>query len=388
MRRVLTRVVTVVMLLGLVSLGAGGWYYSDEVLPAPAPDPPSFDVAVSSADPERNEVRLATDDPDLLHLDTVGLQTADGLVVLRGEGQQVAGGTVRRGTLVEGTWPAPGDQVAVSVDTFAGDPASALGLPHDDVDVHAPLGVFPAWRVVPPRPDPGGTWVVIVHGRGAARSEGNRLLPTLDDLGLPSLTVSMRNDPGVPADPDGFGYYGAREWQELEAAVTRLRDVESARQVVLVGYSQGASVVLSFLRTSPLADEAVAAVLISPLISLDATLELHARRRDIPGPLIRPLLLSTGLATRLRADLDLGEIEHLDHLGQLPPELPMLVTHGDADAMVPVEPTRSFARRLGEAVTYEEYAGVDHVREWNSDPMRFETDLREFLAQHAVASAD
>jgi hypothetical protein len=71
----------VVLLLGLV---AGGWYYSDQLLPAPPPYEPVLEVEVLASDEAAGTVELATTDGDLVDLATVGLVTADGLIVLEG----------------------------------------------------------------------------------------------------------------------------------------------------------------------------------------------------------------------------------------------------------------------------------------------------------------
>jgi uncharacterized protein len=291
------------------------------------------------------------------------------------------GQVVRHAELLTGDWPSAGDRAAPMVDTFAGDPAETLGLPYDTVEVHGELGALPAWRVVPKGADRAGPWVVFVHGRGAHKAEGNRILALAEELGLPSLSISIRGDADAAQDPDGYGRYGDTEWEDLQAAVDHLGAIEDAERFVLVGYSQGASIVLTFLRRSPDAHAVDAAVLVSPLVSLEATLELQAAERGIPDPLIAPLLATTRWISAWRADLDFDRLEHVDALDELPRDLPMFVTHGDADRSIPVEPTRRFADGLTDQVTYLEYEGAGHVREWNVDREGFEAELIAFLTQ-------
>ncbi|MFP4148690.1 MAG: alpha/beta hydrolase [Nitriliruptoraceae bacterium] len=378
MRRALLWVVLPVSVLLVVGLGVGGWYYSDQLLPAPPPWEPVADLTVTEVDPDAGTVTVEATEGDVL-LPRIGLVTDDGLLVANGEAVLDEAGVTRTVTLLEGEWPEVGEPVAATVDTYRGDPATTLGLAFDQIAVAGELGPLPAWRVVPRGATTDDTWVVIVHGRGGALSEGNRLLPLLDEFGLPSLTVSVRNDPDAPADPDGFGYFGDREWQDVEAAVDHLVEVEGAERIVLAGYSQGASAALSLLRRSEVADRIGGAVLISPLVSLGATLELQAAARGIPAPLIPALLTSTRWITTLRSGLDFAQVEHAARADELPAGVPLLLTHGTADTTVPYEPTRELAELLGTQATYAEYADVDHVREWNSDAVRFEADLRALL---------
>jgi predicted esterase len=360
---------------------AGGWYYSDELLPAPAPDDPALAHTVTSVDPEAGTLTLTpgeSGEADLT-LPTIGLLGEEVLLLADGEPRAHEGDITRAVELLDGTWPEPGAQLAATVDTFDGDPAGTLGLPFDVIDVPSQLGELPAWRRVPNGSASRGIWAVIVHGRGGGLTEGNRLLPTLEEVGLPSLTISVRNDPDAPADDRGYGYYGAREWREIDAAIDHLVEVEDARAIVLIGYSQGASASLSLLRRSERAELVSAAVLISPLVSLDATLELQARNRDIPEPLIGPLLTSTRWISTARSGLDFSQVEHVERAEELPDDIPILLTHGAADRTVPVEPTRELAAALADQATYTEYPATDHVREWNTDRERFEEDLRTLL---------
>ena len=45
-----------------------------------------------------------------------------------------------------------------------------------------------------------------------------RMLPTVAELGLTSLTINYRNDEGLPANPDGYHRFGQTEWADLEGA--------------------------------------------------------------------------------------------------------------------------------------------------------------------------
>lgn len=384
MPRGLTWAVAGLAAIAVLALGAGGWYYSDQLLPAPQPADPERTVEVVVTDPASRTVTFEDGDDELLGLGTVGMVGADGVLVLDGPASDVGDHTSRTATLIDGRWPEPGTRVGPSVDTFVGDPATTLGVPFEPVDVPSELGVLPAWRIEPNGSET-NVWVVLVHGRGAALSQTNRLLPVLDELELPSLTISVRNDPNAPAGEDGYGYYGEREWEDLEAAVEYLVATEGAERIVLAGVSQGGSIALGFLRRSPHADLVEAAVLVSPLVSLHETLVLQARARDIPDPLIPPLLVATKLISTWRAGIDFSEVEHLEQLDGLAEDVPILLTHGRDDETVPVGPSRKLARARPQQVVYEEYADAGHVREWNVDRDRFEADLREFLDAEVLA---
>jgi len=383
MRRVLLWSFVVLLVLATAGLGAGGWYYSDELLPASVAGEPVSDVEVVATDASAGILTLAASEGDLVDLPIVGFQTADGLLALQGDSTTTAGGVERSGALLTGTWPDVGDFGRASVATFAGTPQETLGLTTTAIDIQGDLGTMPAWRVVEPDMDTTGTWAVLVHGRGAEKDEVNRALTITSELDLPGLAIAVRNDPDAPADPDGYGRFGDVEWRDLDVAIDHLRDTEGAESFVLVGYSQGAGIILNYLRRADDPADVAAAALISPLVSMDATLVQQAQARDIPGFLIRPLLVSAKVVTRLRSGMVFGNLEHARDADEL--STPLLVTHGTLDSTVPIEPSRELAAARPDLVNYEEYEGVEHVREWNADRARFEVDLRTFLTDHIPA---
>ena len=94
----------------------------------------------------------------------------------------------------------------------------------------------------------------MLHGRRVTPREALRMLPVTTGLGLPSLSITYRNDFWAPKTEDCYYRYGQTEWQDLEGAV-RYALEHGADNVVLVGYSMGGGIVINFLYESSLAGE-------------------------------------------------------------------------------------------------------------------------------------
>lgn len=377
--RLLVRLLSTLAVLIAIGLGTGGWYYAGQLLPAPTAEPrDEVVVGAVSASGDEGQLTLEPTSQDLEALD-VTFVTDAGEVRLTGEARIEGDRVTRDATLVDGAWPRLGDRGHVDVDTFVGDPRDALGLDFDEVDIPCPLGTCPAWRVPADGEPIAGTWAVFVHGRGATREEANRLLPTVVGEGLNSLVISYRNDPEAPADPDGYSRFGLTEADDLQAAIDHLQEVEGARRFVLVGYSQGGSLVATFLRRSPDAAAVAGVVLDSPLLGLHETLVLQARNRDIPGPVIGPLLVVTKAIADVRGDLDFGALEHWASPDAF--AMPTLILHGDADREVPYAPSARLADAAPERIELVTFEGVDHVRGWNSDAARYTGSVAGFLGR-------
>ena len=124
-----------------------------------------------------------------------------------------------------------------------------------------------------------------MHGKRSAPPSGALrsfpLLKVAADLVFPGLVISYRNDLEAEPAPDGRHWYGLTEWEDLEGAARHALEA-GARELVLVGYSMGGSVVMSFLRRSALARSVRGVILDSPVLDLEATVDFAARNQGYP----------------------------------------------------------------------------------------------------------
>lgn len=375
MRRFLWFLTGLIVLLLAVTLVGAGWYYSNELLPAAAPSDPVYEVDVLAVDGDvtRLDVGDASEEYEEQDLTTggvFGFETTSGYVHLTEILDFTADEVTRRFEVVEGALR-EGTRGEVQAYAYPNDPG-VLDREFREVTVAGPLGDYPAWVF----PADGEDWVVFVHGRGATRAEALRAVDHVVGLGVNALVVSYRNDPDAPASPDGFGHYGDSEWEDLAAAVAWLLDSEDVDDVVLFGYSQGGSVVASYLRRGEVPDNVVGAVLDSPLLSMHETLRLQARNRGIPSALLGPLLASATTISELRSDIDFSRLEHVADADEI--DRPILLFHGRHDTSVPFEPAEAFAAARPDLVTFLPYNG-DHVRGWNVMQDQYLDAVSDFL---------
>jgi pimeloyl-ACP methyl ester carboxylesterase len=381
--------VVLLLVLGLVFFVGGGWFYSGEIkdgalasVPPEAPDLQTRVLAVGAA-----TITLARDaqSPEALTTPgTWGLIWAGGGYGRLGAIRSQTGDRVERAfRRLEGPAPRAGESTAVDGYAWPADPALAAGRPAREVTYPSPLGPTPAWRVDGRR----DTWVLLVHGYNAARTETLRTLATVANQGYPALAISYRNDPGAPRTPDGLRHWGTTEWRDLEAA-TRYALGQGADEVVLAGYSMGGAVVTSFLLESPLASRVRGVVLDAPALDLGEVIDEGAEDRTLPvlGTPVPPALteVAKGIAGA-RFDLDWGDLDYVDRAGGL--AAPILLFHQAGDPTVPVAISERLARARPDLVTFERFGGDGHVQSWNVDRGRYERALRAFLDRVAPARA-
>ncbi len=375
-RRKIIRI-TVTSLLALLvlvtaALGGIGWYYSGELL----------DVDHWAA--QYPDTTLGQDDKNLVLAESVASRQRGTVGIIWPGGTAKVGdiattkdGRVER-PLLEGSAPPDGTKVRVETALYEGNPKTALGLVYSDVGVPTELGDMPAWFVPAAKND---TWVINVHGRGAKREEGLRVVPQLHSAGLPVLLISYRNDAGSPASPDGLYHLGDTEWRDVEAAI-KYAQTQGAQKIVLYGWSMGGAIVGQTLARSSVAAAVNGVVLDSPVTNWTQTLDLQAENRGVPTWLTPVAELVSGW----RAGIDFDRFDLVRNPPALKP--PTLLFHGSADATVPTQSSRDLATAaagLGWPLQYVEIPGADHTSGWNVATDTYRNALGDFLTRSVGA---
>ncbi|MFJ8677049.1 alpha/beta hydrolase [Streptomyces sp. NPDC093589] len=263
---------------------------------------------------------------------------------------------------------APGMRMRLTPQVHIGNPHDALGLDCADVDVPGELGALPAWFV----PGVRDTWVITVHGLGTTREHPMVIMPFLRRHRLPVLDLAYRNDVGAPSTADGIHHLGDNEWRDLDAAI-RYAIRYGARDVVLHGWSTGATMALRAALNSALRERISGIVLDSPVLDRHATVRALAAARRVPRALL-PLVVraaegQTGLPVDRPADA-------VDPAGLT---APTLLFHGPDDTIAPWAVSRSFAARRADLITLQPVPHAPHAAMWNADPAAYEEALRRFL---------
>lgn len=363
------RIVLAVFAVGVGSLFIATWVFSSTLerdYLSPTEPEPEFDLEIATVGSGR-VVLTRTD-----------LTEQDGIWGLKGDdayGQvsaiiELREDVVERGFReIEGEFR-PGDRAAFDQAAYVGTPLSAHGIGFEVVPVAGDLGVYPAWRVDAER----DTWIIVVHGEGGGREQSLRMIPALRDAGYPVLAITYRNDPGTPASLDGRYGWGREEWRDLEDAATYAKR-EGADELVVFGFAMGGEIVSMFLHQSELVTDVVAVVLDSPVLDLEAVVDTEATERGIPSFLAAA---SKQLAT-LRFDIDWRELDQVERASEF--DVAVLLMHGELDGTAPVGSSDAFAAARPDIVTYERFAGAHHLYLWNTDPIRYETALIDFLGE-------
>lgn len=265
-------------------------------------------------------------------------------------------------------------------DGFTPDPApiveSSSGVELREVTYTSPAGDMDAWYI----PSTGSTWVIHVHGKGATPAEAEHLFGPLRDAGYSQLAITYRNDDGQPQDPSGYYQYGATEWEDVAAAVDFAED-NGAENVILSGFSTGASHILSFVYRNNL-DIVSGLMFDSPNIDLGETVEHNAAQRRMPLlPMNVPPTISqvAKFMTSLRIGVNWKSIDYVEKAGRSL-RVPVLVHHGTADLTVPVDQSVEFGEASPDLIRVVRVEGAGHVQSHEVDPDSYMRNVLDFLA--------
>ena len=201
---------------------------------------------------------------------------------------------------------------------------------------------------------------------------------TLVEHGYSTLTITYRNDEGLPLSPSGYYQYGADEWEDLEAAAEYAL-AAGASELILAGHSMGGAIVLSFLYHSAVGNRVTGVVLDSPAVDLEALIDELAPRQIPAGvPFPGALTELAKLVASHRFGIDYRAIDYLEGVEAL--SVPVLLFHGSADSRVPILLSDRLAEARPDIVEYEIFDGAIHLGSWNQDRERYEQAVRRFLA--------
>ncbi|POX44451.1 S9 family peptidase [Streptomyces sp. Ru72] len=361
--------VTVAIAAGAAGVAAGR-FASDAALKAPPgrplPTEPRLTVHSLAAGRIALTRDLASQRPGTYGLTGDGSHAVVGPVL--DSAPHTADTVVRRLERVTHGTLEPGDKVWLTPALYTGDPRTALGLDHTDVEVSGELGTLPAWFL----PGARDTWVITVHGLGTTREHPMNVMGFLQRHHFPVLDIAYRGDPGAPRSPDGLNHLGETEWRDVDAAI-RHAVRAGAERVVLHGWSTGAAMALHAAAHSTVRERVSGLVLDSPVLSWEATLRALAAARRTPGALLPLAVRAAQGRTGVHGDRTqkAADPEHL--------KVPVLIFHGPDDTIAPWCLSRRLAERRANLVSLHTVENAPHGAMWNADPEAYEEAMRRFL---------
>ena len=213
--------------------------------------------------------------------------------------------------------------------------------------------------------------IVLVHGMGGSRDEMASLGHDIHRRGYDVLLFDLRGH--GQSDPSRL-FMGRRERGDVRAVLRWAVEERgySPDRIGWLGYSMGASTLLMEAAQN---GDIRAAVLDSPFGDLPELLGAELTRHShLPAWFNPGILLAARLAFGVRTD-DLVPLRSALKWGTRP----LLLIHGEADSIVPVDQARRIARAIGPTCQAVTLPGVEHVGAYVTDPARYVAAVDRFF---------
>lgn len=249
-----------------------------------------------------------------------------------------------------------------------------VGVPAEDISFTAADGVRLAgwWLDQPPRPH--DVVVICAHGHRGGKADLLGIGPGLWRAGHSVLLFDFR---GCGASGDGPQSLAHHEQRDLAAAIDVVAARRPGARIAVVGFSMGASTAILTAATDNRVD---LLVLDSPFATMSEVVASAYRRHRLPPRMLLPI---ADLVTRARYGYWFGQVRPVDVIAALAPR-PILLLHGEADRIIPVEHARALAAAAGPGLDLVTFAGADHCGGYFLDRPGYIARVAGFLANHTT----
>jgi pimeloyl-ACP methyl ester carboxylesterase len=212
--------------------------------------------------------------------------------------------------------------------------------------------------------------IVLVHGMGGSLDEMAGIGHDLHDEGYDILLFDLR---GHGVSDESRLFMGGRERGDLRAVLAWAeQEGYTPDRVGWLGFSMGAATLL--MEAAQNAD-IKAAVLDSPFGNLPELLDRQLTEHSHLPKLFNPgIIAAARLVFGVRTD-NLIPIRSALRWGQRP----MLLIHGEADSVVPVQQSRQIAQIVGPSCRAVFLPGVEHVGAYRTQPDRYIAAVDRFF---------
>jgi pimeloyl-ACP methyl ester carboxylesterase len=250
----------------------------------------------------------------------------------------------------------------------------ARGMPIDPSDINAPYeshtaptpaGKQDVWLIE--GLNPGGPAVVVLHGWADSRLGSLGFLTVL----RPTASQIALYDRCGHGDAAGHCTWGEAEANEALAIARWLSERRGGGTVVLAGYSMGAVIALEAAVKEPPLVHAVIAD--SPYRFPKDVIGRVLGHRGIP----RWPMLPLAMWVVSRRSPTIRDVDAARFAAGV--QCPVLLIHGEADHIVPLEHVQAIADACGHTCRFEVFDDADHLQAACVDPARYMRVVREFL---------
>jgi dipeptidyl aminopeptidase/acylaminoacyl peptidase len=255
---------------------------------------------------------------------------------------------------------------------FCGDP-STQDIQFEDVSFTSEDGLtLPGWYMAS---NDNEKAILLVHGRGANRTEGMRYATPLIAAGYNVLAFDMRHPRQDPKILSTMSYH---EKKDVTAALNFLEKDKNIKHIGIMGFSMGAATGIIVMAKDPRVKVGVFSG--GYANGMDVLAEQGKKIHGLPR---YPLMPVVEKLFEWRGELDADEINPETYISQISPR-PVYIMHGTADQTVDFSHGQRLFKAAKEPKQFWQANGGRHTRLWQHDKKKAESSVVAFFNQHLI----
>lgn len=255
---------------------------------------------------------------------------------------------------------------------FCGDP-SEQNIAFEDITYQSIDGLtLPGWYM-PAINVESNKAILLLHGRGANRTEGMRYAKVLLNAGYNVLAIDMRHP---RQDPKRLSTMGYHEKKDVLGSLDYLENIKGMQAIGVMGFSMGAAIGITVMAQ----DSRVKVGVFNGgyANSMDVLSEQGKRLYGVPR---YPLMPMVELLFSWRGQVEMNEINPETYIGQISPR-PIYIMHGTADKTVDFQHGQRLYDAAREPKQFWPAKGGEHTRLWQLDKVRAENSVVAFFTTY------
>lgn len=219
--------------------------------------------------------------------------------------------------------------------------------------------------------------ILLVHGRGADRTEGMRYANVLLSAGYNVLAIDMRHPRQDPSIISTMGYY---EKNDVLGGLDYLEKTKGIKSIGVMGFSMGAAIGMTVMAQ----DTRVKVGVFSGgyANAMDVLAEQGKRFYGVPR---YPLMPVVETLFSWRGHVDIDEINPEKYITQISPR-PVYIMHGTEDKTVDFQHGVRLFEAAGEPKKFWRAEGGAHTRLWQLDQQKAERSVVDFFNLYFVGT--
>jgi len=253
---------------------------------------------------------------------------------------------------------------------FCGDP-STQNIKFENVSFTSEDGLtLPGWYMAS---TDNNKAILLVHGRGADRTEGMRYAKPLLAAGYNVLAFDMRHP---RQNPNIISTMSFHEKKDVTAALDFLEKEKHIKDIGLMGFSMGAATGIIVMAKDPRVKVGVFSG--GYANGMDVLAEQAKKLYGLPR---YPLMPIVEKFFEWRGNLDADEINPEDYIGKISPR-PVYIMHGTADQTVDFSHGQRLYAATKQPKQFWQAQGGRHTRLWQLDKQKAENSVVEFFDRY------